>query len=368
MKSAEIGKYIYSTRPIGKGSFSRVYKGLDTCNDSLVAIKVIDKHELKHDILERLHAEIDLMSTLHHPHILDVLDYLETESQFYMILEYCAGGDLAMLIKRGRVPEETSREYMCQLADALGYLQSKNIIHRDLKPHNILLSSDHTTIKVSDFNFAKEMYATDLASTLCGSPLYMAPEIIKKKDYSSKSDLWSIGIILYELVTGTNPFADAVHVLDLLDKIQTRRIPSVQYVSEECNALLSQLLQVDPDLRCDWGTFFSNTWLQQDEPIHASLDTEHMWESIRPSAPIYTSARNRANTIPEPIDNYIPTGITPPRHVQSEPIKIKARSVSTQTAIARSAPEHHTLTDNIWHAMTSSVGLIKGAVDYIHFR
>ncbi|KKK56471.1 hypothetical protein LCGC14_3064180, partial [marine sediment metagenome] len=192
-RSAQVGKYIYSTKAIGKGSFSKVYKGFDTETDEIIALKVIDKFHMKPELVIRLHDEIALLTQLQHPHIAELKEFLEDDDNFYLVLEYCAGGDLAYRIKKGRIPEDTAREYMKQLTIVLRYLKSKNIIHRDLKPQNILLTADQQTIKVTDFNFARELYENDLAQTLCGSPLYMAPEIIERQEYTVKSDLWSVG-------------------------------------------------------------------------------------------------------------------------------------------------------------------------------
>lgn len=363
MKSAEIGKYVYSTKIIGKGSFSRVYKGFNTSTDEIIALKIIEKHSLKQDLISRLHDEIGLMCKLNHPGIVALKDFLENEENFYLVLEYCAGGDLSMLIKKSRIPEDTARKYMHQIVDTLKYLKSRNIIHRDLKPQNILLTADFTHVKLTDFNFARELYDNDLASTLCGSPLYMAPEIIEKHEYTAKSDLWSVGMILYEMVYGKHPFWDAINIMDLIGKIKKESISFNESVSLECNDLLSDLLQIEPEFRCTWDEFFDHQWLQIDAPIHVAYNEENLWESVQPIKTVNIPKNNRYSI--ELVDNYVPLGITPPKFTQSEPIRIKNNEKSVSHAF--SAPEPKSLSDNIWSYMTSSVGIIKGAVDYIAF-
>ena len=280
-KSAQIDNYVYSTRLIGKGSFSRVYKGFNIETDEIIAIKIIDKNQLKKGLVQRLYDEIELLKQLDHPSVVQLRDFLEDHENFYLVFEYCAGGDLAYYIKRGALTEEKTRDYMKQLAIVLEYLRYRNIVHRDLKPQNILLTRDHKTLKITDFNFAKELYDDDLTSTMCGSPLYMAPEIIEKQEYCTSSDLWSVGMILYEMVYGHTPYYDACNLLDLIKKIKNRPILYAKQVSSECNNLLQGLLQKDPDKRISWETFFNHPWLNVEEPtfVNSSPATD-MWESI----------------------------------------------------------------------------------------
>jgi serine/threonine-protein kinase ULK2 len=367
-KSAQIDKYIYSTKPIGKGAFSRVYKGLNVENDQVIAIKVIDKIQLKQDLVKRLHDEINLLMYLDHDNIIEYIDFLEDEDNFYVILEYCAGGDLSNKIKKGCLSEEQAKYYMQQLISALKYLKTKNLVHRDLKPQNILLSADYKTIKLTDFNFARELFENELAQTLCGSPLYMAPEIIQKNDYTSKSDLWSVGLILYEMVYGINPYIDAVNTVDLLDKINKRVIKYSHKVSKECNLLIKSLLQKDPDKRLSWEDLFLDEWLQTDE-LNLLTKEENLWESVNLST---ISARNITTNIKsiKIMDNYIPIGISPPKFTQSEPISIKLKQstskiISSPNSAPNSAPDTKTVTDHLWSYMSNSVNIIKGAVDYL---
>nr|QBK87279.1 MAG: putative serine/threonine protein kinase [Marseillevirus LCMAC201] len=375
-RSAQVGKYIYSTKAIGKGSFSKVYKGFNTDTDEISALKIIDKLSLKPELVTRLHDEIALLTQLKHPHIAQLKEFLEDEDNFYLVLEYCAGGDLAHRIKKGRIPEDVARKYMQQLTDVLRYLKSRNIIHRDLKPQNILLTSDQQTIKVTDFNFARELYDNDLAQTLCGSPLYMAPEIIENHEYTVKSDLWSVGMILYEMVYGNAPYFDAYNLVDLLQKINNRPIYYSNRVSSECNQLLNGLLQKDPIVRYSWNEYFTHSWLQTGEPVYIATEEDNIWESVSLST-IATPTRSSQPVRIEPhrfvvdiVDNYVPLGITPPKYAQSEPIDMyrvnsHRGSITSGTFQPGSNPESRTVADNIWSYMTSSVAVIKGAFDYI---
>lgn len=320
MNTSQIGRYMYNNIIIGKGAFSTVYKGIDIDTDDFVAIKVIRKDSLSEELIRRLEEEIELMIKLEHTNIVQFVDFLNDTDNFYIILEYCSGGDLYHLIKNGRLSEDVARNYMKQLTTVLLYLRKNNIVHRDLKPQNILLTCDKKILKLTDFNFAKESGENDLSQTLCGSPLYMAPEIALKYKYSTKSDLWSVGMILYEMVYGKNPFHDACNLLDLLYKIKNKKISFTNSVSSDCNNLLRGLLQKNPNDRIDWDTFFSHPWLTMD-PIYIENNNLHI------------------------VDNYIPLGITPPRQTLSEPCLKKEDSL-------------------IWTYMNNSATILKGAIDY----
>jgi serine/threonine-protein kinase ULK2 len=374
-KSAQISKYVYSTKPIGKGSFSKVYKGFDIVTDEIIALKIIDKIQLKPELEQRLADEIELLTQLSHPNIVQLRDHTQDEDYFYLILEYLAGGDLSARIKKGRIPEQVVRVYMKQLADALQYLKARNIIHRDLKPQNILLTPDQKTIKLTDFNFARELFENDMAQTLCGSPLYMAPEIIENQEYTVKSDLWSVGLILYEMAYGNNPYFDAFNIVDLLQKINSRPIVYSDLVSEQCNDLIQGLLQPDPNDRIGWKEFFTNDWLQIDEPTFVENVQDNMWESISlskigssRSKPMNISSRKFEVDI---VDNYVPFGVTPPKYTRSDPVNVvhigSPPGGGSRVFRPSSVPESRGVVDNIWSYMTSSATIIKGAVDYVKY-
>ncbi len=375
-KSAQIGDYIYSTKAIGKGSFSKVYKGFNICSDEIIAIKVIEKSHLRPELLQHLHNEISLLTQLDHVNIAELKEFLEDDDNFYLILEYCAGGDLSHIIKKGRIPEEVARKYMKQLSDALHYLKTRNIIHRDLKPQNILLTGDLKTIKITDFTFARELYDNDLAKTICGSPLYMAPEIIKNNEYTVKSDLWSVGMILYEMVYGASPYFNAFNIVDLMKKINKQSILYTNRASPECNDLLQHLLQKNPVKRFNWNDFFTHSWLRLDDPSYLQTDDDdNLWESVNlsmmvshtqhpaKSQPISIASRTFQMDV---VDNYVPLGMSP-KYTKSEPLDIYRiqQQQCNQDFYPRSAPESSGITDYLLRYMTNSVDILKGAVDYI---
>lgn len=362
-RCAEIGKYVYSTKPIGKGAYSKVYKGFNTDTDELIAIKIIEKHNMNADLIQRIYDEISLVSKLEHPHVARLRESLEDDNRFYMILEYCSGGDLSQLIKHGKIDENDARRYMQQLVDALQYLKRINIAHRDLKPHNLLLSGDYKTLKLTDFNFAREMIETDLSQTVCGSPLYMAPEILEKRLYTNKSDLWSVGIILYEMVYARNPFSDAQNIVDLMHKLKIRQIEYSAVVSSECNDLLEKLLRINPELRIDWGAFFDHPWLQFNETMaHSNSDIYTDLLDDSPVKPTQLSPPCNMFTM-DIVDDYVPFGVTPPQYAKSEPVEIyrtKApeRYFNSPGGVV-GMPSSKNIFDNIWSYMTASATFLK---------
>ncbi|RVW95487.1 Serine/threonine-protein kinase ATG1a [Vitis vinifera] len=204
-----VGEYILGPR-IGSGSYAVVWESRHRQSGMVVAIKEIDKEHLNPKVKDNLFKEIEILRTINHPNIIRLLQAIETSDRIFLVLEYCDGGDLAAYIhRRGRVPEAVARHFMRQLAAGLQVLHEKRLIHRDLKPQNLLLSTNEATtaplLKIGDFGFARDL-TQGLADTQCGSPLYMAPEIIQNQKYDAKADLWSVGAILFQLVTGRPPF------------------------------------------------------------------------------------------------------------------------------------------------------------------
>ncbi|XP_070990516.1 serine/threonine-protein kinase ULK1-like isoform X6 [Oncorhynchus clarkii lewisi] len=197
----------------------------------------------------------------------------ETASSVYLVMEYCNGGDLAdYLHSKGTLSEDTIRVFLQQIAGAMRVLQVKDIIHRDLKPQNILLSyhtgrkshSTNTCIKIADFGFARYLQNNMMAATLCGSPMYMAPEVIMSQNYDAKADLWSIGTILFQCLTGKAPFqASSPQDLRLFYEKNKNLSPNIpRETSCHLRNLLLGLLQRNHKDRMDFEEFFCHPFLE----------------------------------------------------------------------------------------------------------
>ncbi|XP_062091271.1 serine/threonine-protein kinase ATG1a [Humulus lupulus] len=268
-----VGDYIMGPR-IGSGSFAVVWRSRHRQSGHEVAVKEIAKKQLSPKISESLLKEISILRTIDHPNIIRLLEAIETDEKIYLVLEYCDGGDLSGYINRhGRVSEAVARHFMRQLAAGLQVLQEKHLIHRDLKPQNLLLSTHESIplLKIGDFGFARSLMPQGLADTLCGSPLYMAPEIIKNQKYDAKADLWSVGAILFQLVTGRPPF-DGNSQLQLFENIITStelQFPagSLEVLHPDCVNLCRCLLRQNPVERLTFKEFFSHKFLREPRPM-----------------------------------------------------------------------------------------------------
>ncbi|KAH9997071.1 kinase-like protein [Russula vinacea] len=306
----ELRPYVIVSR-LGKGSFATVYKGYNEESRHEVAIKTVSRSGLSTKLVENLQSEIDILKSLSHRHITRLIDIVRAERNIYLIMEYCSGGDLTNYIKeRGRVenlqyiPEPGAapqyyphprtgglaeivvRSFLRQLGDTcLKFLRQRNLIHRDIKPQNLLLcppgnddlARGHPLgvplLKVADFGFARFLPNTMMAETLCGSPLYMAPEILSSQKYDAKADLWSVGTVLYEVTVGKPPFRANNHV-DLLKKIEHSKgikFPDEdpthqprpgedppQMVPPDVKALIRALLRRNPAERASFEEFFKS--------------------------------------------------------------------------------------------------------------
>lgn len=246
-----------------------------------VAVKVmqITKKKSRKVLLN----EIEIMKELHHDNILNFIDVIDEEKndsgdssnenpKIYIVLEYCGGGDLKHYLgSNRRLKEKYAKYYFKQIAKGLRYLHSNSIVHRDLKPQNILLSDDKKTLKIADFGFAKIIGSESLAETMCGSPLYMAPEIMKGKKYTSTSDLWSVGVMMYEALTGIHPFGGANSIYELIEKIERHskrnvlKFPRGVTLSQHAKDILRKLLKANPNERMEWETFFGHPFFNDDK-------------------------------------------------------------------------------------------------------
>lgn len=243
---------------LGRGSFATVYKGEHISSGNPVAIKSVLRAKLNRKLLENLGSEISILKQMKHPHVVELLDFQETPTHFHLVMEYCSLGDLSFFLKKKKelaetlplvasllrrypsntrgLHEELVRHFIHQLSAALEFLRQKNLVHRDIKPQNLLLCPPALSerdaqeanlygrwelpiLKIADFGFARILPASALAETLCGSPLYMAPEILRYEKYNAKADLWSVGAVTYEMVVGKPPFK-ANNYVELLKTIE----------------------------------------------------------------------------------------------------------------------------------------------------
>ena len=262
-----IGDYIVNPKRIGKGAFSSVYSGKDKC-DNDVAIKKIEIDSIK-KIGERIRKEIKICQSLDHINVINTFDviYDKNGGNIYIITEYCSKGDLSQFLKGRAMKEKYALYFMKQIRNGLKYLIDNRIFHRDLKPHNILIN-EKGELKIADFGFARHFESDNMIETLCGTPLYMAPEIMKKQRYTTKSDLWSVGVILYQMLFGKRPY-DAHNILDLLQNIEKNevQIPNSFEISVEVRDLLKKLLCKDPKDRIEWDDFIEHKWFNIDLEI-----------------------------------------------------------------------------------------------------
>lgn len=285
--------YLCTKELLGKGSFSKVYMGYILPLDFSLSQQIISKPDLKHfqkvaikkirmekvqknKNKSQLESEIEIMKAMKHENIVNLLDVITYESNIYLILEFCTL-DLKTYLQKKVLKEKVARKILTQLAYGLKYLRSKDIIHRDLKPQNILLRVERPRnplekrriiVKIADFGFAKIVGSEGLAETMCGSPLYMAPEIMQKHRYTNKADLWSVGVILYEMLYARHPYENVQDIFDLKQKIETNIIKfgKKRAISSSCKDLLRSLLQKIPEKRISWTEFFTHEW------FYSSLD------------------------------------------------------------------------------------------------
>jgi serine/threonine protein kinase len=251
-------KYYTIQSKIGSGSYSKVYKATDSETKTLVAIKIITTSKLNASLIQRLSKEIEILKQLKHINIISLLNYSITDKHIYLVMDFCNGGTVGDKI--GKLTNESQvKEIVTQILDGMLYLQNKNILHRDIKPANILLTDDNI-IKIIDFGFSSDLKDNDMYSTICGTPMYMSPELLKCESYNKKTDLWSLGVITYELIHHKNPFGNPRNISQLLESIKKKNFYYKSSISPSCRNFITSLLQETPDLRPDLSDLLSHEW------------------------------------------------------------------------------------------------------------
>ncbi|KAF1747394.1 hypothetical protein GCK72_023856 [Caenorhabditis remanei] len=248
-------------RAIGKGNFATVRIARHRIAKTKVAIKSIDVSALDRENLVKLEREVRIVKIIDHPHIAKSYEIMRVDNMLYIVSEYCMSGELyETLIEKGRVAEDVARNWFSETASAVSYLHSQGIVHRDLKAENILLGKN-SKIKIIDFGFSNFQTGDQLLNTWCGSPPYAAPELLLGNSYDGmKADIWSMGVLLYILVTGGFPFpSDSVNKLKRSVLSGVVKIP--YWVSVECADFIRKMLVLNPGKRYSIQNVLQHRWM-----------------------------------------------------------------------------------------------------------
>ncbi|XP_046723339.1 serine/threonine-protein kinase MARK2 isoform X4 [Silurus meridionalis] len=255
-----IGKYRL-LKTIGKGNFAKVKLARHVLTGKEVAVKIIDKTQLNSSSLQKLFREVRIMKLLNHPNIVKLFEVIETEKTLYLVMEYASGGEVFdYLVAHGRMKEKEARAKFRQIVSAVQYCHQKCIVHRDLKAENLLLDAD-MNIKIADFGFSNEFTLGNKLDTFCGSPPYAAPELFQGKKYDGPEvDVWSLGVILYTLVSGSLPF-DGQNLKELRERVLRGKYRIPFYMSTDCENLLKKFLILNPTKRGSLEQIMKDRWM-----------------------------------------------------------------------------------------------------------
>lgn len=264
---------------LGTGAFSTVREGLHRSNaDFSYAVKCINRKKMSEEDEAALLDEVGILKELRHAHIIRLYDFFVEPSTYYLVMERMRGGELFdRIVAKAYYNEKEARDTCLIVLQAVGYCHMNRVAHRDLKPENLLLLSedDDTSVKIADFGFAKRVQEPNSLSTQCGTPGYVAPEILEGTLYDERADMWSVGVILYILLGGYPPFIESTQ-RDLFRKIRKGEYEfHEEYwgtVSSEAKDLIRNLLMVDIDKRLTAKQALRNAWILGDDAKLANRD------------------------------------------------------------------------------------------------
>ncbi|KAM5247407.1 serine/threonine-protein kinase 33 [Ctenodactylus gundi] len=262
-------------RVLGQGGFGMVFEATDKEADTKWAIKTVNKEKAGSSAVKLLEREVNILKSVKHEHIIHLEQIFETPKKMYLVMELCEDGELKEILERkGHFSENETRWIIQSLASAIAYLHNKDIVHRDLKLENIMVKSSfidannemNLNIKVTDFGLAVQKHGRKEAmmQATCGTPIYMAPEVINAHDYSQQCDIWSIGVIMYMLLCGEPPFLanSEAQLFELIRKGELHfEDPIWDSISDCAKSALKQLLKVDPAHRITAKELLDNQWL-----------------------------------------------------------------------------------------------------------
>lgn len=256
------------TSCIGRGAYGEVRKCYNRETGALRAVKIINKKYLEEEEKAKLLNEVDVLRQMDHPNILKLYEFYEDKKYYYLVTEFCSGGELFDKISEELYfNERDAANILKQVFSAIYYCHSKKVVHRDLKPENLLLDKDteNPKIKIIDFGTSQMFDPAKKMNKKFGTPYYIAPEVLNRA-YNEKCDVWSCGVILYILLCGYPPFngANDKQIIDAVLKGKyTLDEPEWDEVSDEAKDLVRKLLTFDPEKRTSAADALQHPWFKK---------------------------------------------------------------------------------------------------------
>lgn len=243
---------------IGKGSFATVKKAKNRKTNIRYAVKVLSKKKMNDEDKIAMQTEIEILKSVDHPNVVKLIDVFEDERHWCLVMELMEGGELFdQILEKEFFSENEAREACKAIIEAIDYCHAQGIVHRDIKPENLLLSNKQlgiSSLKVADFGLARLLQEESMASTTCGTPGYVAPEVLMQKPYGKACDYWSIGVVAFILLSGTPPFYEEDN-FELFEQIKACKydfdVETWDSVSNEAKDFIKKVLVADPGVRLD---------------------------------------------------------------------------------------------------------------------
>lgn len=287
-------------RLLGQGTFAKVYYARSLAANHAVAIKVIDKEKvLKVGLMDQIKREISVMRIARHPNIVQLYEVMATKSKIYFVMEYAKGGELFDKVAKGKLKEDVARRYFVQLINAVDFCHSRGVYHRDIKPENLLLD-ENENLKVSDFGLsalAESKRQDGLLHTTCGTPAYVAPEVINRKGYDgAKADTWSCGVVLFVLLAGYLPFHDS-NLMVMYRKIGKAEFKCPSWFPTEVRRLLSKILDPNPITRISIAKIKESSWFRKGLVLNKQVKAEAESKVTGPSCASTSAGTSKDNDV-----------------------------------------------------------------------
>ncbi|XP_049279547.1 ovarian-specific serine/threonine-protein kinase Lok isoform X1 [Anopheles funestus] len=322
IKAKELLDRYHIGRKLGSGACGTVYLLHDTVSCQPYAMKHVAKDPLNersrpkflHDPL-RVMNEVNIMKNLDHPCVIKMHDIVDKPDSVYMVLEYMKGGDLlSRIIDNKYLPEKTAKLFFLQMCHAVKYLHEQGITHRDLKPDNILLEdeNEYTLLKVSDFGLSKFVRKNSVMRTICGTPLYVAPEVLQtggRGSYTRKVDIWSLGVVLFTMLSGTLPFSDdyGSPAVEQIKRANFQMRHTVwKKVSPLAKKLIYEILSVNPNSRPTIEQLLRSTWLRDPDVVRKAERLMKIPLMVTERTPGRNTASDVENNNTSPVSSFAP--------------------------------------------------------------